>query len=460
MKQKYGIDVQFPIDRYVVGLTSAKVPNRSGEYPANASYYQGGLNNDPQDLDCDNPLFSTGLPTTSTGPDDPNLCNLAPNAVRTPASNLVYYAHIGGVPHELLTTTDSSGNVTALPQPLTASQWTLILGNDPENYDYGGIDSHMIESYLPRGGAIPEQGAANATIVGDEAPDWVTNGTSSTTGAPSHANLPVDREYACVFKLATPRSCDTTAVSNSEADIAACDCSSTGLAANQIPPVCSSTDPTQQVYAKAYPTVRELLLAKKLGSQGIVSSICPIDVDDNNDPLYGYRPAISSIIDALKVSLGTQCLPETLPVGDGGAVPCNLLVTMPSEMGQQESFCNDMTNNPELTSVDPGILADYKNDQHAAYAAGNSSVDLSLYTTCQIRQVFDFQGTCANNTDPSVAGTQGWCYVTAAGDAGGCAQSIQFSSSGQPPNGIVGLQCLENSSDFANGNGTGGSNDP
>src|ERR1700722_9111820 len=52
MKQKYGTDqVQFPIQRYVLGLTSPKVPDRSGEYPAGAASYQGLTN-----LDCTNPL--------------------------------------------------------------------------------------------------------------------------------------------------------------------------------------------------------------------------------------------------------------------------------------------------------------------------------------------------------------------------------------------------------------------
>jgi hypothetical protein len=53
MKQKYGVDAQFPILRYVAGLTSQKVPSRTGEYPTNGDgYYQGGLNDDPADLNC------------------------------------------------------------------------------------------------------------------------------------------------------------------------------------------------------------------------------------------------------------------------------------------------------------------------------------------------------------------------------------------------------------------------
>jgi hypothetical protein len=289
--------VQFPIDRYVVGLTSAKVPNRSGEYPANASYYQGGLNNDPQDLNCINPLFAQNLPATATSPDDPSLCNLTPSTGRSPASNLVYYAHIGGVPQELITTTDASGNVTP-KERLTASDWTSILGLDPQSYNYSGIDPHMIESYQPRAG-LPLNAAGPP--VGDEAGDWYTDGET-----PVRVNLPVDREYACVFKLATPRNCDPTNANNSEADISSCDCSTLGLAADHVPAVCDTQNPLQQDYAKAYPTIRELLLARLLDGQGIASSICPIDVQDNaagNDPLYGYRPAVAAIVDRMAASL-------------------------------------------------------------------------------------------------------------------------------------------------------------
>jgi hypothetical protein len=323
---------------------------------------------------------------------------------------------------------------------------------DPQNYNYSGIDLHMLESYQPRTG-LPIQGSAGATITGDEGPDWVTDGTSVT-----RVNLPVDREYACIFKLATPRDCNPNDTANPqpESDISSCDCSTAGLAADAIPSVCNAQNPLQQDYAKTYPTIRELLLAKLLGTQGIVSSLCPIDLVDNsagNDPLYGYRPAITSIIDRLKASLTTTCLPEQLTQAEGGAVPCLVLVTLPGSMGQDNSQCTDATNNPSLETVDPTVLQEYKNDQHAAAVASGSTQDLSQYTTCEIQQVLpaNFQGTCKNNT--AKTDTQGWCYITSTGS---CPQSLEFSTFGLPAGGIVSLQCLENSSDFASGNGTGG----
>jgi hypothetical protein len=465
MKQKYGVDVHYPINRYVQGLTQAKVPNRSGEYPPGAMYYQGGLNGDPQDLNCTNPLFATDLPTTGSGPTDTTICNLKPNTVRTSTSNLVFYAHIGGVPNELLTTT-TNGQVQ-VKETLAPSDWKLILGNNPQTFDYSGIDPHMIESYSPRSG-LPVAGSG-ATVQGDEAPDWYTDTPAGATTAtfPQRVNLPVDREYACVFKLAMPRNCDPGNANNSEADISSCDCSTAGpggtaptLPADHVPSVCDAQNPLQQDYAKTYPTYRELLLANLLpSSQAIVSSLCPIDLVDNpagNDPLYGYRPAITTIIDRLKTQLSTTCLPETLTETEAGAVPCLVLVTLTSTnaMGQNNSLCTDTTTNPSLITVDPTVLQEFKNDQAAA-AAQSGGTDLSQYTTCEIQQVLpaNFQGTCKNNTDPTDIPTQGWCYVTGGAT---CPQSLQFSSNGLPQGGIVSLQCLENSSDFASGNGTGG----
>jgi hypothetical protein len=450
MKQKYGVDVQFPISRYVVGLTSQKVPDRSGEYPPNGNgYYQGGLNNDPQDLNCSNPLFSINLPTAASGPTDPSLCNLTPSTVRTPASNLVYYAHIGGVPNELLTTKDASGNIS-VKETLTTTDWTSILGTDPENYNYAGIDPHMIESYQPRTG-LPIAGSG-ATIQGDEAPDWYTDTPAGATNTtfPERVNLPVDLEFACVFKFATPRNCDPNNANNSEADIASCMCSTAGpgatpptLPADHVPSVCDAQNPLQQDYAKAYPTIRELLLAQKLGTQGIVSSMCPIDLTDNasgNDPLYGYRPAVSAIVNRLARSFTEACLPESLGgPNEAGAEPCLVLATLPSVAGQNSSICTNNAMFPSLVPVEPTVLAAFQADQHAAFEQSGGT-DLSTYTTCAIDQVlppnFAAGGTCKNNTPPA---SQGWCYVT---NQYGCAQAINFSPMGLPPGAIVSLQCL------------------
>lgn len=312
-KQKYGVSVQFPIQRYVLGLTSPKVPDRNGEYPAGASSYQGLTN-----LDCTNPLFAAALPAPPPGvdpskwqPTADELCNL-PQGNRS--AGLVFYSHIGGVPHQLLqeNPADPSSRQKAT---LSDADWTLILGKDPLNYDYTGIDPHMVESYQPRDGVVVPTGgfvvAPSSAAEGTDpisGRDWVTDST-----APMHTGLLVDREYACIFKLTTPRHCDNAATTADPTLQDACDCQPPGTGSfthDQVPAVCNDATPTQQDYAKAYPTFRELLLAKLLGevpgaNEGVISSLCPIHTVEGEagDPLYGYRPAMSAIVDRLKRSL-------------------------------------------------------------------------------------------------------------------------------------------------------------
>jgi hypothetical protein len=288
MKQKYGVDPQFPIDRYHNGLVSTTVPDRAGEYPPGASTYKG-IN------DCTNPLFAASLPDGSAT-DGPTLCNLT---VGTRPSTFVFYTHIGGVPSSLLhyAPGDVSGST------LTTSDWQKILGNDPVNFDYTGIDPHMIESYQPRSG-IAGPGSSN-TADAINGHDFVTNTSNGMPGNGMTGGhiLSVDREYACIFPLVdaagalSPRDCTLPQNANF------CDCphAAGGLTSQELPPICDQTTTTIQRSAKAYPTIRELLLAKLMGTQGIVASICPEHVSEQTpgDPRYGYRPAIGILVSKL-----------------------------------------------------------------------------------------------------------------------------------------------------------------
>ncbi len=404
MKQKYGVDVQFPIQRYVNGLQSTAVPNRDGEYPPGKANYVGTNN-------CVNPLFAAQLPDGSnldfnekTGA----LCKLPPGS-RT--KDLVFYAHVGGVPHELLHFTPNDPRASEL----TDDDWVKILGRDPQKYDYTGIDAHMIESFSPRAGLPPPPAADNADPIHGR--EWVTN---------ANANF-VDLQYACTFPLARPRDCSLP----ENAEI--CDCPAlAGAPHDQVPPVCSATTVTQQIRAKAYPTIRETLLARLMGSQGIVSSICPIHVTDNaatDDPLYGYRPAVSAIVDRLKNALANQCLPQPLAVDAQGNVPCVILEVLPDAT----STCDARRG---LSDPPADVLAKFKESIRTGQPG-----DPWLDTICQVKQLTGDDlvgGSCAQSTKA------GWCYVTGAA-AGTCPQAILFSPTGSPVNGAtISLQCTQN----------------
>src|SRR6185312_10624818 len=211
------------------------------------SGYQG-LTNHP----CTNPLYAASLPDgTDTSP--ATLCNL-PVGTRPPER--VFFMHIGGVPHQLLQV-DPSNPDSATKDRLVDADWVKILGQDPQKYDYTGIDPHMIESYTPRPGLSTTPGS---DPISDH--EWTTD-TAYAHGATS-LGVDVDLEYACVFKLDAPRDCSLT--DDVTQDV--CDCTGKGLTAAEVPAVCDPAAPAHQIYAKAYPTTRELLLAKLVGDQG------------------------------------------------------------------------------------------------------------------------------------------------------------------------------------------------
>jgi hypothetical protein len=199
---------------------------------------------------------------------------------------------------------------------LTDADWQLIMGKDPEHYDFSGADFHMIESPTPR--------TTNNGLWGT---DPITKGSASTCappamGKPSPTCDPIngsefttnkeDLQFSCIFPLiqvtggmVAPfhKDCTSNLYTN------ACDCAGTAL--DNGSQLCDTTTATTQDYAKAYPSVREMIIAHAMSTeiingavsnQGIVSSLCPINEDigmsvaqASADPLFGYNPAVNAI---------------------------------------------------------------------------------------------------------------------------------------------------------------------
>ncbi len=407
MKKNYGMDLQYPLSRYIGGLTSALVPHRDEEYPSGAHDYVGKGS-------CTNPLFAARLPDANSKTDTEHLCHL-PKGSRD--ASLVFYAHIGGVPHELLHFDPSDAKASLL----TDADWVKILGNDPEKADYAGIDLHMIESTKPRGTLQPPASADDADPIHGREYDSSANGLKS------------DLMYACTFPIAR-RDCKLAA------NAASCDCptkASDVLPHAQLVPLCDPNDPTIQIRAKAYPTIRELLLAKKLGAQGVVSSLCPIHVtpQGNDDQRYGYLPAVTAIVDRLKSILGATCVPHPLERAADSTVECRVIEVEPAPGDQ--SACDSI---PGRTRPASAVLARVREQQ--VIAAKNGEPDLTKNPVCEVAQL--------KSADPSKHGGDcagsdgaGWCYVTE-NAAGACAQAIAFTTKGNPKSGAsVSLQCNE-----------------
>lgn len=221
MKQRFGIDPQFPIDRYLAGFGSSSVPDRTAEHAiAIASNGQRTIADYTHHNTCTNPLFAGTLPSAA----NEELCDL-PRGPRTP--DLVMFGLITGVPTDL-------GDA---PTP----NWVAISGTNPGAYDYTGIDERMIQSIAQRQGMTG---------------DWDTSKK--------------DLQYACTFALPAPLVCG----SNSQS----CDCGAdpnTGV----VPPdgLCDPNDLTTQIRGKAYPSARELRLAQGMGGRATIGSICDTD---------------------------------------------------------------------------------------------------------------------------------------------------------------------------------------
>ena len=269
MRQRFGLDPQFQIGRYLTGLTSSTVPDSANEHDANGNYAPS--------LDCTNPLYATGLPTSTTA----DLCHLQPGP-RQPGQ--VFLTVIGGVPHQLLQVSASDPN-SPQKASLGADDWVTILGADPLSYDFAGADFHMLESIAPRTQSTCGPTAADTCdpIAGRE---WNTNKQ--------------DLQLACVFPLVTPYDC--TQLQNA----GFCDCVAGTPAGGE--PICQKTGGAYtavQINGRAYPTIRALALARSFGAQAVVSSICPIHTVEPaaGDPLYGYRPAFKALIDRLAAVL-------------------------------------------------------------------------------------------------------------------------------------------------------------
>ena len=260
-KQRYGIDFLYPVQRYIDGFTKSMIADRHGN-------------------EVKNPLFS-----------DLTCKNGSACAPERPGS-LVFLSGIIGVPWQDIAVDPvdlTKGYLT--PKQLTAQNvWSKILG-DPTPGGNGQpvppTDPHMIESVSPRAGLPGPNSAALADPIHGH--EWDTSKDS-----------PASRElqYACIFDLMTPKTC---------ADSTDCDCAipTGGAAGNTKNPLCqdiaTNTYSTQQTRAKAYPGTRELQVLRGLGGQGIVASICPANMSDATRSDYGFRPAITALLNGVEI---------------------------------------------------------------------------------------------------------------------------------------------------------------
>jgi hypothetical protein len=313
-KQRFGVFAGYPLGRYIRGLTKPAVPDSAHEHDANTFYVADPypLLSDPNAqgnavaaadaaANCTNPLYAASLPASSAV----DVCKL-PLGTRQP--DHIFYVAIAGVPHQLLQAQvgvdpecPMGTNQADCPQKtqLTDADWTRITGADPEHYVFAGADFHMIESEVDR---TTNTGSwANASNCPSNNNATAGNRCDPMNGREWNTGNG-DLELACIFDI-RPQYGGTGKDCTSQKYTGACDCAAGNPIGNNV--LCDTTTPTLQIYGKAYPSVREMVLAHamaqenaEIGGQGIVSSLCPIHVTEASagDTLYGYRPAVYAMV--------------------------------------------------------------------------------------------------------------------------------------------------------------------
>lgn len=248
MKQRYGRDPQYPVSRYVQGLTKVRVPRRGEEHRETTTEGRRLIADyDTKAAACTNPIFAARLPTSSTE----ELCALP---VGERDKSLVLFAVVAGVPPSLIGTNG------------TPKDWASVLGSDPAGYSDDGKDPHMIQSVLPRSGLPPpvDERGNNGTDP-DHGREW-------TTGD--------ELQFACTAELVPPGACT--------ASEASCDC-----AGAKNPPLCGPTV-GEQTRMKAFPSTRPLRVARDLGDRAVVGSVCQPSADAYTSTLRVLAQRVSA----------------------------------------------------------------------------------------------------------------------------------------------------------------------
>jgi hypothetical protein len=181
-KRRFGVDLLYPVDRYIDALTAKQVPNRAGQL-------------------TDNPLFASvnGQPARE--------------------KSLVLLAGIVGVPWQDISTPESWNGPELTYLSATElereGRWDVILGNGN-----GPSDPLMRESFAERSGTHP---LIDAPLAPSTSPSRTQNPINGREQAITQGD---DLQYACTFQLSTPYACD-------DANQARCDCNADEQAHNR-----------------------------------------------------------------------------------------------------------------------------------------------------------------------------------------------------------------------------------
>ena len=414
-KRRFGLDLLYPLERYIDGLTKPTVRDHSNQ-------------------EVPNPIFA------------------APPGAPSRSNDLVLLAGIIGVPWQDIATEDSlTGDGLTY---LTAAElgqrgrWSMILGGADGS---PASDPLMRESVAPRTGSNP---VLNAPLV----PPGTTSAANPINGSEQNVVKNDDLQYACIFPLPTPRQC-----TDDNAD--SCDCAAADAPYER--PLCDyPNDPNAhgvQRFAKAYPGLRELGVLQGVKDNGIVASICAKHTQpapgltESADVSYGYNPAVAAMSIIISSRLAQQCLPRPLSVDrdpsspSRGDVPCAIVEALPGRGAT--CACDESHGRSALGATDAKLSAAVVDELWSeGQCGGQSGRSCHDYCFCKIAPLAgaSLDACQSGNEDASAFG---YCYVDPAQGIGnpalvaGCPaagqRSLRFVGDGLPANGsITFVACL------------------
>ena len=120
---------------------------------------------------------------------------------------------------------------------------------------------------------------------------------------------------------------------------------------------------------------------------------------------FGYRPAVSAIIDRLKEALNEKCLPRKLSPDESQQVPCKIIEAVPPE----QTSLGGCGRAGRADAEDLVTKAVKQELTRTGVCGGETERNCDDYTYCEILQLTgDGLTACLNEPAPKVTG---WCYV-------------------------------------------------
>lgn len=411
-KRRFGFDLLYPVKRYVDGLTSPLVPQRS------------------------------------TGTSVPNPIYVSRNGAPSRSPEQVLLLGIVGVPWQDVSDeaslTGPGLKFMSEDGPLPPSRWDVILGDPSASPPVAPLDPFMVESADDRTSLV-DLPSENPIVPEEQLvpSDSLDPQANRINGHESVNSDDRDLQTACTFPLQAPIACDAAR----EAANKGCDCYMADSGYNRAvcqPPV-GGPGTTTQYWGSAYPGLRELAVLKGVGGHGIVASACPKSSDLSAED-YGYRPAMDAFAGRVAKQVGRSCLTRDAQATPAGTTPCKIVTASSGAV----CSCDAAQG---LSTLADGIVQPVLDElESVGYCGGATSCDdLCL---CELQQLKDADLLACQTAEepPDVAG---FCYLNAvpgevnAGDAdlaadcvGTAPRRIRFAG-GAPAASVALLYCPE-----------------